>query len=288
MRRTALLLALGACQPQRTSGGSRPAPPVHQYSVLDLVGTWQWLLRTEEAGTSRVEREEWHLRSDPSAPTHLVGRYIREVEVRSLDRVPFQCNQRPWYRQRSLYDVTADVDAHGAFHVHETGYATEPSPCDHGFRHVSDYQAVPHGTRLTLRWDDGAQTFFRFAPGQDLPVIYFVDPDGSEVVTNRHMMDPQTIVMERVAATWHLRLGNKVLGIYNSNVLARPLVTRTISPQIERVIRQKPEASPAAVSTAPASSQASVPAPSPAPVIPGYPTPAAASPAAPYFQQAKP
>ncbi|WP_019939692.1 TrbG/VirB9 family P-type conjugative transfer protein [Bordetella sp. FB-8] len=135
-------------------------------------------------------------------------------------------------------------------------------------------------------WDDGAQTFFRFAPGQDLPVIYFVDPDGSEVVTNRHMMDPQTIVMERVAATWHLRLGNKVLGIYNSRVLARPLVTRTISPQIERVIRQKPEVSRAA--SAPVLAPASPPAPSAAPVIPTYPAPASASPAAPYFQQAKP
>ena len=119
-------------------------------------------------------------------------------------------------------------------------------------------------------------------------MIYFVDPDGSEVVTNRHMMDPQTIVMERVAATWHLRLGNKVLGIYNSNVLARPLVTRTISPQIERVIRQKPEASPAAAATAPGSARASATTPSPAPVMPSYPMPAAASPAAHYLQQAKP
>ena len=58
-------------------------------------GTWRWLLRTDEAGTSRVEHETWHLRPDPGAPTHLVGRYMRTVEVRSLDRVPFQCNQRP-------------------------------------------------------------------------------------------------------------------------------------------------------------------------------------------------
>lgn len=94
-------------------------------------------------------------------------------------------------------------------------------------------------------WDDGAQTFFRFAPGQDLPVVYFVDSDGHEVVANRHMMDPQTIVTERISATWHLRIGNKVLGIYNSNVQARPLVTRTISPQIERVIRQTPDSTSA-------------------------------------------
>ena len=182
MSRVALLLALGACQPQRASGGSQPAPPVRQYSVLDLAGTWQWLLRTEEAGTSRIEREQWQLRPDPSAPTPLVGRYIRDVEVRSLDHVPFSCNQRPWYRQRSLYDVTADVDAHGAFHVHETGYTTEPSPCDHGFRHVSDYQALPHGTRLTLRWGDGAQTLWKTssasAPLPEAPWPQTYDPTG--------------------------------------------------------------------------------------------------------------
>lgn len=120
----------------------------------------------------------------------------------------------------------------------------------------------------TSVWDDGAQTFFRFAPGQDLPVVYFVDPDGSEVITNRSMMDPQTIVMERVAATWHLRLGNKVLGIYNSNVQARPLLTRTISPSVERVVRQKAGAPADSASVPAANTPAATRAPpSPAPSV---------------------
>jgi hypothetical protein len=129
--------------------------------VLDLAGTWQWMLRTEESGTSRVEQETWHLHPDPAEPTRLVGNYLRTVEVRSLDRVPFQCNQRPWYRQRALYDITAEVDAKGAFHVHEASYTTEPSPCDHGFRHISDYTAMPHGARLTLGWGGGTQTLWK-------------------------------------------------------------------------------------------------------------------------------
>lgn len=182
MKRAAFLCALAACQPQRTSGGSQPAPPAHQYTVLDLVGSWEWLLRTEEAGTSRVEQEQWHLRPDPGAPTRLVGRYIRDVEVRSLDRVPFQCNQRPWYRQRATYDVTAEVDAQGVFHVHETGYTTEPSPCDHGFRRMSDYQVELHGMRLTLRWDGGAQTLWKTSsastPLPDAPWPQTYDPAG--------------------------------------------------------------------------------------------------------------
>jgi hypothetical protein len=156
-----LVVAASACQPPATPPAARPAPLARQYTVLDLAGTWQWMLRTEEAGTSRVEQETWHLRPDPAEPTHLVGNYVRTVEVRSLDRVPFQCNQRPWYRQRALYDVTADVDAKGAFHLHETSYTTEPSPCDHGFRHVGDYTALPHGGRLTLRWGDGSQTLWK-------------------------------------------------------------------------------------------------------------------------------
>ncbi|MBC2768780.1 TrbG/VirB9 family P-type conjugative transfer protein [Pusillimonas minor] len=87
-------------------------------------------------------------------------------------------------------------------------------------------------------WDDGAQTWLRFAPGQDLPAVYFVDADGNEVIANRHMADAQTIVMHRIAAKWHLRLGEQVLAIHNeSSHQARPMPTRTISPDVERVLR---------------------------------------------------
>jgi len=88
-------------------------------------------------------------------------------------------------------------------------------------------------------WDDGAQTWLRFAPGQDLPAVYYVDADGNEVIVNRHMADAQTIVMHRVAAKWHLRLGDQVLAVHNEGAgSARPLPTRTISPDVERVLRK--------------------------------------------------
>lgn len=87
-------------------------------------------------------------------------------------------------------------------------------------------------------WDDGAQTWFRFAPGQDLPVVYFVDADGTEVIANRHMYDDHTIVMHRVAEKWHLRLGNQVLAVYNDGKQTRSLPTRTVSPDVERVLRR--------------------------------------------------
>lgn len=89
-------------------------------------------------------------------------------------------------------------------------------------------------------WDDGAQTWLRFAPGQDLPAVYFVDPDGNEVIANRHMADPHTIVLHRIAAKWHLRLGEQVLAIHNESAnQARSLSTGTVSPDVQRVIRQE-------------------------------------------------
>lgn len=89
-------------------------------------------------------------------------------------------------------------------------------------------------------WDDGAQTWLRFAPGQDLPVVYFVDPDGNEVIANRHTEDDRTLVLHRVAARWHLRLGNRVAAVHNDSPNStRTLSTRTVSPKVERVLREE-------------------------------------------------
>jgi len=160
MTRIAVLALLVACQPPAGTQSSRPAPPSQQFSLLELVGTWRWIYRTEEAGTARVEEERWQLRPDPAAPSRLVGRYLRTVDVRSLDRTPFECNQRLTYRQRAVYDVVAEPRGN-AFIVRETSYKAEPSPCDHGFRHISEYRLEPHGNRLVLRWDTGVQTLWQ-------------------------------------------------------------------------------------------------------------------------------
>lgn len=89
-------------------------------------------------------------------------------------------------------------------------------------------------------WDDGAQTWLRFAPGQDLPAVYYVDADGNEVIANRHMADAHTIVLHRIAPTWHLRLGDQVLAIYNErSEQARSLSSGTISPDVQRVLRKE-------------------------------------------------
>jgi hypothetical protein len=159
MRRSScclLVVFAFACSPPGAgSVATRPAPPPHQFTLIDLVGGWRWMLRTTEAGTTRVEDEHWRFRR--TSATQLLGRYVRTVEVRSDDRQPFQCNQRPWYRQRAVFDVQVDLTATG-FAVRETEYRAEPSPCDHGFRHVGNYTAELGADRLVLRWEGGMQT----------------------------------------------------------------------------------------------------------------------------------
>jgi hypothetical protein len=66
----------------------------------------------------------------------------------------FQCNERSAYRQRALFDVTVELVGNELV-IKETGYQTEPSPCDHGFRHLAEYRAAPDPNRLALKWGQG-------------------------------------------------------------------------------------------------------------------------------------
>ena len=168
MKPAALILLVAACQPPGAGSTARPAPPPQSFTLVDLVGGWRWMLRTTEAGTTRIEDERWRFRPSPDVPSRLVGRYVRSVEVRSDDRIIFQCNQRPWYRQRAVFDVEVDLTPTG-FAVRETGYHAEPSPCDHGFRKVGNYTAELAGARLDLKWPEGTQTLWRVA--EDTPAL---------------------------------------------------------------------------------------------------------------------
>ncbi len=160
MTRAVLLALLAACQPPGPKpAGTRPTP-ARTFTVAELVGGWRWVLRTTEAGTTRVEDETWRLRPKAGAATQLAGRYVRDVEVRSDDRIPFICNQRPIYHQRAVFDVEVDLAPQG-FTVRETGYHAEASPCDHGFRKLGNYSAELAGERLALRWEGGNQTLWR-------------------------------------------------------------------------------------------------------------------------------
>jgi len=152
--RRIVLLSLVACQPP----AARQPPLVEQETLVDLVGSWRWLQRSEQDGAVVIEDEQWRLRPTPTA--QLAGSYLRTVEVRSTATLGFPCNQRPWYRQRALIDVIVEGDGASGYVARETGYTPEPSPCDHGFRHVTTYAVRPRGNRMELSWDGGAQTLW--------------------------------------------------------------------------------------------------------------------------------
>jgi hypothetical protein len=152
VKRVALVL-IAACS-QHGAGHPQTVPPAEQLGISELAGDWRWLYRTEERGTSRVEEELWRFRADPQQPFKLTGRYVRTVDVASIDHAVFQCNERSAYRQRALFDVTAELVGNELV-IKETGYQTEPSPCDHGFRHLAEYHAAPDPNRLALKWGQG-------------------------------------------------------------------------------------------------------------------------------------
>jgi hypothetical protein len=164
MRIVFALVLLASCQPPTTPARTKTMPRAEKPFALDeVVGTWRWLLRTTSDGTTRIEDEEWRFRPGPT-PTQLVGRYVRTVEVRSDDGVPFECNQRPWYRQRAVFDVTVEPHAKDTgFTITETAYRAEPGPCDHGFRHVGAYTAQLAGDQLDVAWDGGTQALLHIA-----------------------------------------------------------------------------------------------------------------------------
>lgn len=159
----AVLVSAAGCQPPPHPPSTHPAPAGRALELSRFLGTWRWMLRTTDAGTTRVEDEQWQFHPG-SVPTQLLGRYIRSVEVRSDDRVPFHCNQRPWYRQRAVFDVVVEVTPEG-FAIRETDYRAEPSPCDRGFRHAGTYTAALEGDRLRLRWGEGEQVLKQIDDG---------------------------------------------------------------------------------------------------------------------------
>lgn len=179
MRRCAVLTigALASCTPPADN-------PANNYLALsDLIGSWRWLLHgttpastaddgTKTGAASTVEDERWEFLPGPD-PTDLVGRYVRTVDVRAADRIPFTCNQRLAYQQRAVFDLAASVNADGSFAIRETGYRVEPSPCDHGFRHVSAYAGHMTAGLLDLTWDGGSQTLRQTSTDTPAP---FADP----------------------------------------------------------------------------------------------------------------
>ena len=63
-------------------------------------------------------------------------------------------------------------------------------------------------------WDDSLFTYLKYDNANDLPAVYKVMPDGSEVLINSHTKE-DVLVVHEVVKTLRLRLGKSVADIHN-------------------------------------------------------------------------
>ena len=66
----------------------------------------------------------------------------------------------------------------------------------------------------TAVWDDNNFTYIQYADNRDLPAVFKINPDGSEMLVNTRTED-DTLVIHETAEQFVLRLGNSVLAIRN-------------------------------------------------------------------------
>jgi type IV secretion system protein VirB9 len=133
-------------------------------------------------------------------------------------------------------DARQAAEARAAVSVQER-FQNRSGPLN--FNYTASAQAQDRDIVPVNVWDDGRFTYFRFPENVDLPNVYTVAADGSEALVNRHMDGTRTVVAEKVAAKFRLRLGDAVVGIYNEG-FARgglPNTTGTSTPAVRRVIK---------------------------------------------------
>lgn len=66
----------------------------------------------------------------------------------------------------------------------------------------------------TNAWDDGRFTYLKYNHADDLPVVYRVLPDNSEMLVNTHIED-DTLVLQEIGLVYRLRFGKAVGEIGN-------------------------------------------------------------------------
>jgi type IV secretion system protein VirB9 len=90
-------------------------------------------------------------------------------------------------------------------------------------------------------FDDGRFTYFRFAPNQELPSVFELKADGTELIVNTQM-EGDLLRVDRVARQFYLRQGNEVVRVWNESfdLEGKPVQGGTTVVGAERVM--KPEA----------------------------------------------
>lgn len=136
--------------------------------------------------------------------------------------------QKPTYLLRFVYPDTAEYKARAE--AQKQAKALEKIK---GTRHRSsvqyNYNYWGKGNKAlapTAAYDNGRFTYFSFDNGRELPLIYKVMADGTEMLLNSHV-EGDTVVIHETAKYFVLRLGKSVLGLENRSFDEQGTFNRT-------------------------------------------------------------
>ncbi|EGU30988.1 channel protein VirB9 [Vibrio ichthyoenteri ATCC 700023] len=91
-------------------------------------------------------------------------------------------------------------------------------------------------------YDDGRFTYLTFASNAEIPAIFMVADDGKETLINSHInpVAPDTVVIQRIAKTFVLRLDDAVVGVHNMGFGALHVDNQkaTTLEAVERVVKE--------------------------------------------------
>lgn len=174
-------------------------------TARQMTGDWEWIHFEIEDGTLRRERERWSF-GPTSNRRRLVGRYTRDVLVRSLDGMPFECNQETRYRQRAEIFVEAVVVATGVS-IEELSYRTTPGPCEHGLRELGSYIATIEGDELHIAWPGGDATLVRATDAPSPPPAERARPPAGRWTWNVRSWTRAHMVRDEYE-DWELAVGD--------------------------------------------------------------------------------
>ncbi|EEY03140.1 P-type conjugative transfer protein VirB9 [Brucella neotomae] len=162
-----------------------------------------------------------------------------------LRLMPGRNNQRVAYRVQFRYPAAAAAAAVAAAQkrVVQARMNARPSPVN--WNYTMQVGTNSASIAPTLAYDDGRFTYLRFPNNRDFPAAFLVAEDKSESIVNSHIdaSAPDILVLHRVAKQMVLRLGNKVIGIYNEsfNPDGVPARDGTTVPGVKRVIKSPGE-----------------------------------------------
>jgi len=92
----------------------------------------------------------------------------------------------------------------------------------------------------TAARDDGRFIYLTFSNNRDMPAVYAVDAGGHEALINTHVIDGNTIVIQRLVPRLILRKGDAVASVVNKSFDLNGGVDNTsgtVAPDVERVIK---------------------------------------------------